>query len=95
MCAYRRAKREDCNKSSKKEMSMSVGTVEDSSETLERLCNDKSIELLKTVELSEGEEMDVVFWTGGYIPELICRSIFKKNESGLLSYSLDFSECTL
>lgn len=94
MSSYRRAKREDCNKSSKKGMSIGIGSVKDSIESLESMCNDKSIELLKSIELNIGENFEVAFWTTD-IPELICVSKFSKNASGLLTYSLDFSISTL
>ena len=94
MGSYRRAKREDCNKSSKKEMSISIGSVNDNIESLESMCNDRSIELLKSIVLNSDENLDVVFWTAD-IPELICVSRFSKNASGLLTYSLDFSLSTL
>lgn len=58
------------------------------------MCNDKSNELIKSIELKDGEELEVVFWTTDF-PELIGVSTITKNESGLLTYSLDFSESTL
>lgn len=94
MSPYRRAKREDEIRPSKKEMSIHIGSVNDSFESLQVMCNDKSNELLKSIELSVGEEMEVVFWTS-YIPELIGVSKFIKNDSGLLTFSLDYSLTTL
>lgn len=58
------------------------------------MCNDKSIELMKTVELNNGEEITVVFWTKG-MPELIGTSRIIKNESGEMAFYLDFSLSTL
>ena len=94
MSAYRRAKREDYKQSSKKEMSISIGSVNDSFDTLKAICNDKSNELVKTIELSEGEELEIVFWPED-IPELIGTSRIIKNDSGLQTYTLDFSLATL
>ena len=71
MGSYRRAKKEDCMRSSKKVMSIGIGSVNDSFESLRRMCNDKSNELIKSLDLNAGEEMEVVFWTAD-IPELIC-----------------------
>lgn len=94
MSSYHRAKREDFNKSEKKQMSVALGSVKDSFDTLKSMCNDKSVELLKSIELNHGEVMEVVFWTED-IPELIGVSTFTKNENGLLSYSFDESLRTI
>lgn len=94
MSAYRRAKREDYKQSSQKGMSISIGSVNDSFDTLKAMCNDKSNELVKAIELSEGEELEIVFWTED-IPELIGTSRIIKNDSGLQTYTLDFSLSTL
>ena len=94
MSPYKRAKREDVVKSEHKELSIHIGSVNDSFESLQAMCNDKSNELLKSIELSVGEEMEVVFWTSDF-PELIGVSKFTKNESGLLTFSLDYSLTTL
>lgn len=94
MGSYRRAKKEDSIKSSKKAMSIGIGSVNDSFESLQIMCNDKSNELIKSVDLNAGEEMEVVFWTAD-IPELICVSKITKSESGMLSYRLDYTLSTL
>ena len=94
MAKYRRAKREDFEESTRKELSFSLGSVDDSFEDLQQMCKDKSNELIKTVDLEDGKELDVVFWTKD-IPELIGVSKISKNEHGLLTYSIDFSESTL
>ena len=39
--------------------------------------------------------MEEIFWTADLPAELIGISIISKNEAGLLTYSLDFSESTL
>lgn len=77
-------------------ITISLGKVSDDYEALQRMCNDKSIELLKTMELKIGETKDVSFWTeGGGFPELIAVSHFYKDENGNVMFSLDDSETTL
>ncbi|MBD5245749.1 MAG: hypothetical protein HDS55_03255 [Barnesiella sp.] len=95
MSSYRRAKREDAIKPSKKEMSISLGSSRDSFEELQTMCNNKANELTKSVELNIGEEMNVVFWTTDLFAELIGVAKIEKNSSGMITYSLDFSESTL
>lgn len=75
-------------------LSISLGSVNDSFDYLKQLCNDKSVELLKTIEVNEDNKIDVVFWTEDF-PELIGISHFNKDENGFLSFRLDFSESTL
>lgn len=94
MSPYRRAKREDAIKPSKKELSVSIGSVDDSFESLQTMCNDKANELIKSVELENGEEMQVVFWTED-LPELIGIANITKNDAGLMTYSMDYSQTTL
>ncbi len=94
MSPYRRAKREDAFKPSKKELSVSIGSVDDSFESLQTMCNDKANELIKSVELESGEEMQVVFWTEDF-PELIGIANIAKNDAGLMTYSMDYSQTTL
>ncbi len=93
MSSYRRAKREDFVKPSSKVLSINVGSVTDNFESLQSMCNDKSNELLNSIELNCGEEMSVEFWTED-IPELICISKFTKNEAGMLTYHIDYSSST-
>lgn len=95
MCPYKRAKREDAIRPSQKEMSIKIGSWRDSFESLQGMCNDKANELIKSIELKDGEEMEVIFWTADLPAELIGISIISKNEAGLLTYSLVFSESTL
>ena len=79
-----------------KSLSIYLGSVNDSFDYLKQLCNDKSVELLKTIEVNEDNTIDVAFWTGGGgFPELIGISRFIKDENGNLSFRLDFSESTL
>lgn len=91
---YTRPKKEDTNTPRKKELSISIGKKNDSFETLKTMCNDKSIELMESVELNNGEEMEVTFWTAD-IPELIGKSKIVKNDAGILSFTLNFSSTTL
>lgn len=94
MSLYRRAKKEDAVKPSKKEMSVHIGSVYDSCEVLQARCNVKANELSKSVELNDDEEMEVAFWTKD-IPELICVAKIYNNESGLRTYVIDYSYSTL
>lgn len=94
MSPYRRTKREDEINPSKKELSVHIGSRNDSFELLQAKCNDKANELIKSVELENGEEMQVVFWTED-IHELIGTAIIAKNGAGLMTYSIDYSLTTL
>lgn len=75
-------------------LSISLGSVKDSLDYLKQLCNDKSVELLKTIELNEDNKIDVAFWTED-IPELIGVSHFVKDEKGRISFRIDFEGGTL
>ena len=94
MSRYKRAKREDNIRPAKCQMDISVGSVEDSFEDLKVKCNDISNELIKSVDLGDGEELTVVFWTED-IPELIGISTITKNGSGENIYSMDYSNSTI
>ena len=94
MSPYHRAKKEDVIKPPKKVKSVSIGSVKDSVESLQSRCNDKANELIKTLSLEPEEEMQVVFWTED-IPELIGIANITKNDSGLMSYSMDYSSSTI
>ncbi len=94
MSRYTRAKREDAVKPSKRRMQFSIGNVWNSLKDLNIMCNDKANEVIKYVELRDGEELEVVFWTED-IPELICIAKISKNEFGLPVYTLDYSQSTL
>lgn len=94
MSPYHRAKREDAAKPEKMEMAVEVGSVDDSFESLVAMCNDKSNEIMKSVELKDGEELEVQFWTGNF-PELIGISTITKNEAGMPMYHFDDSLTTL
>lgn len=61
-------------------MSIKLGSSDDSFEKLQTLCNDKSNELLKTIELETGEEMIVVFWTTDFFGSVTnCMGNFLKD----------------
>ena len=94
MSKYRRAKREDYIEPRSQKMSISIGSVKDDYESLITLCKDKSVELLKIIDLGDSEEMAVVFGTEDF-PEIIGVSTFSKNDAGLLTFSFDDSESTL
>lgn len=94
MSPYRRGKRKDSQKPQKKELSVNIGSVRESFESLQALCNDKANEIIKSVDLEKGEEMQVVFWTEDY-PEVIGAARIVKTEGGLMTYSMDYSLSTL
>lgn len=94
MCAYRRAKKDDPIRSSIHELSISLGSVNDSFDSLKVLCNDKANELKDNIELENGEKLKVVFWTKDK-QELIGVADFYKNENGFCVYSIDYSLRTI
>ena len=95
MCPYRRAKREDATSNPRKEpMNVHLGSVNDSFESLQVKCNDKANDLLKSVELSDGEEFVVAFWTEDF-PELIGIATYQKTPKGMVCYTIDYSQSTL
>ncbi|MBO4977791.1 MAG: hypothetical protein J6C67_03635 [Muribaculaceae bacterium] len=94
MSPYKRAKKEETIKPLKKMLSIEVGSVKDSFESLQSMCNDKANELIKTVEVEPGEQMQVEFWTED-IPEFIGVANISVNHAGLITYSMDYSETTL
>lgn len=94
MSSYRRAKKENSIQPSSKEMTIKIGSVKDSFMSLKTMCNDKSVELQKTIQLNNEDKLNVVFWTAD-IPELIGISTFTKNKDGLISFNLNCDESTL
>lgn len=95
MSPYRRAKREDAIKPSEKNLSISIGSSKYSFDTLQTMCTDKANELIKTMKLENGEEATIVFWTKEGMPELIGVAKISKNDFGIMTYSMDFSQTTL
>ncbi len=81
-------------KETPRHLSIQLGSINDSFDTLKQLCNDKSVELLKNIELNEDNTIDVVFWTED-IPELIGVSHFIKDDKGNISFRLNFDGSTL
>lgn len=94
MAKYRRAKREDSLKPSTIQEIYHIGSVEDSFESLQTMCNDASCELLDSIKVSEGQTVEVIFITEDF-PELIGISTFTRNENGLLVFKLSFDQSTL
>lgn len=92
--AYKRPKKEEALKPSKAIKPIYLGSVNDSIESLRSMCNDKSNELIKSIDLGHEKEMEVVFWTSDFA-EIIGTATITKDEGGQLSYSLDFSGSTL
>lgn len=75
-------------------LSVKCGKTTDSFENLRTLCEKEAGKLLKTIDFSFQSTISVAFWTVD-IPELICIGTFFKEESGRISYDLDFSQTTL
>lgn len=94
MSAYRRAKKEDSNTPLNHELSIYLGSVNDSFDSLKAMCNDKAYELKNRLEKEKWNNKRVVFWTED-IPELIGIAEFFKNENGIILYSIDFSLTTI
>lgn len=88
MSSYRRFKRNEDAISPRKTMSVHIGRMGDSLETLKAMCNTKCNEILKSVRLADGEEMEVVIWTDF---ELVGVAKITRNDSGLLVYSIDYA----
>jgi len=70
------------------------GRVTDSMETLESLCREEAEKLLATLDVPEGRQVEVPFWTKDF-PELIAVGKFSCDKYGKVIYELDFSESTL
>lgn len=77
-----------------KTLKMVCGRDSDSMEKLETLCKEKAEELKNKIDFSDGNTVDVSFWTEG-MPELICVGHFEQNKLGEITFELDFSESTL
>ncbi len=75
-------------------LSIKCGKTTNSFEDLRTLCEKEAGELLKTMDFPFQSTISVAFWTTD-IPELICIGTFFKEESGRISYDLDFSQTTL
>ncbi|MBQ8866773.1 MAG: hypothetical protein IJ013_03505 [Bacteroidaceae bacterium] len=77
-----------------KTLKVVCGQDSDSIKKLEALCREKAEELKNKIEISNGNTVDVSFWTKG-MPELICVGHFHQNKLGEITFVLDFSESTL
>lgn len=75
-------------------MKIRCGRVTDSMETLESLCREEAEKLLATLDVPEGRQVEVPFWTKDF-PELIAVGKFSCDKYGKVIYELDFSESTL
>lgn len=51
--------------------------------------------MVESINISTGEEVEVVFWTSDPCSELIGVAYFTKDEEGKVAYKLDYSETTL
>ena len=77
-----------------KEMTVHCGKVTDSMEMLESLCREEAEKLLATLDVPEGRQVEVPFWTKDF-PELIAVGKFSRDKSGKVIYELDFSQSTI
>lgn len=95
MSKYHRPKREEVKKSPKCSITIELGSSTDGLQVLKPMCNDTINHLAKTLDLKDGEEQEVVLWTSFGIPELIGIATISKNNDGLITYSIDYSQSTL
>lgn len=94
---YHRAKKEDSKKGMVLPMYVCLGSYKDSFDDLQVMCNNKCIELTKTLDLELNEDKHVSFWTAdpNLPPELIGTADFTKDLHGNISFRLDYSRRTL
>lgn len=71
------------------------GKERDGFEKLQALCEKEAEKMVKSINISTGEEVEVVFWTSDLCSELIGVAYFTKDEEGKVAYKLDYSETTL
>ncbi len=71
------------------------GKERDGFEKLQALCEKEAEKMVESINISTGEEMEVVFWTSDPCSELIGVAYFTKDEEGKVTYKLDYSETTL
>lgn len=71
------------------------GKERDGFEKLQALCEKEAEKMVESINISTGEEMEVVFWTSDPCNELIGIAYFTKDEEGKVAYKLDYSETTL
>ncbi|MEY8687735.1 hypothetical protein AB9N12_16975 [Bacteroides sp. AN502(2024)] len=77
------------------ELSVHCGKKTDSMENLAKQCEEEAEKLLDSLNIPDGGEVSVPFWTSDFFSEFICRGRFRKDEKGTIAYDLDFSESTL
>ena len=63
-------------------------------EESEEICREEAEKLLATLDVPEGRQVEVPFWTKDF-PELIAVGKFSRDKSGKVIYELDFSQSTL
>ena len=73
--------------------SIRCGHAEDSFEALKKACEKEANNLCVTLNLAQGDVVEIPFWTSDF-PDLICVGKFSKSDKGV-TYELDFSESTL
>lgn len=71
-----------------------IGKPSDSYDYLQALCKKEAERLTKVINLSEGEKLDIPCWTN-FPGELICTITFKKDNNGIITYTIDESQSTL
>ena len=77
-----------------KDITISLGSVNDSYERLRSLTEQKTRDLVEKINLDKGETIKVPVWTAD-IPELIAVVTFEKDKSGVVKYTIDDSMNTL
>ncbi|MDY0988724.1 hypothetical protein SOM12_14935 [Flavobacterium sp. CFBP9031] len=75
-------------------ISISCGKTTDDYSKLQKMCEEKAMELAKTIEIGKDEIVSVPCWTSDF-PELIGVAHFEKDENGTILTRVDFSEGTL
>lgn len=92
MGSYRRKKRTDCSNDKKKKMTIGFESAYDSFESLKKECTNILNGLLYSVELNDGEELEIGFL---YFVELIGIAKVRKSGIGEPEYAIDFNCTTL
>lgn len=77
-----------------KDITISLGSVNDSYERLRSLTEQKTRDLVEKINLDKGETIKIPVWTAD-IPELIAVVTFEKDKSGVVKYTIDDSMNTL
>ena len=77
-----------------KKTAINCGFSTDGLKILKQLCEVEAEKYLEKIDFSKNDTVLIPFWTTD-IPELICVGKFYKNEEGVATYTLDFSQTTL